>query len=75
MLLYIGLPAARLPLLNCHPPSPQLPPSLPPPPPFPPPPIPSLLFYLWVSGRLPTDAAGELNVLRHDGDALGVDGA
>ena len=26
-------------------------------------------------GALATDAAGELNVLGHDGDALGVDGA
>ena len=26
-------------------------------------------------GALATDAAGELDVLRHDGDALGVDGA
>ena len=26
-------------------------------------------------GALTADAAGQLNVLRHDGDALGVDGA
>ena len=31
----------------------------------------------WVErlGALATDAAGELDVLGHDGDALGVDGA
>lgn len=27
------------------------------------------------SGALPADAAGELDVLGHDGDALGMDGA
>lgn len=32
----------------------------------------------WETGRLsalPTDAAGQLDVLGHDGDAFGVDGA
>ena len=61
--------AARLPLLNCRPPSPSL---------APPPPIPSPSFLprkLWVLGSLPTDTARQLYVLVHDGDALGVDGA
>ena len=30
---------------------------------------------LVILGPLPPDAAGQLDILRHDGDTLGVDGA